>query len=280
MAVSFPPMVDAQTQFLVAVVKTPKPESRPLAHERVIIESAGLGPYETTDSGKFQFPLAKNLSVGHEATFRVESTQNKKWVILYPCDLQNGRKDSLPAVGGNPLSIIVAPWGSDQLKKFYSPGCLAEEHASQFRPRPGSGGRRASLLRNEGPPLSAGQGAPKQLGRSQPPENAHRFRVIQAAYRVHTSDGPSGSASRGSADPVEQRLDEFLARKATELGVTVEDLAKVVDAWVKSVEDPYERGLAALYEGRYAEASRYISDSITSSTGDVLKRYVPLARRV
>lgn len=63
-----------------------------------------------------------------------------------------------------------------------------------------------------------------------------------------------------------------------ELGLTVEDFTKIVDAWRVSVEDPYEKGLAAFYEGRYEDARRYISESIKSSTGDVLKRYVPLAR--
>src|SRR6476646_1989450 len=111
----------AQKESLIAVVHTPNGE--PVAHENVIIESAGLGPYETSDTGKFLFPLTKNLSVGHEAVFRVEPTKKRKWVIVYPCDLRNGRKDSLPAVGGEPVSIMVALWGSSQLKKYYQANC-------------------------------------------------------------------------------------------------------------------------------------------------------------
>lgn len=70
---------------VVAVVRS-HPEGDPVAHEMVEIESAGLGPYETSDSGKFVFPLAGNLRVGREATFRIETGKNKKWVIIKPCD--------------------------------------------------------------------------------------------------------------------------------------------------------------------------------------------------
>jgi len=76
---------------------------------------------------------------------------------------------------------------------------------------------------------------------------------------------------------VDPNRDAFLAAKAIELGIEVSDLADIMDTWNVTAEDPYERGLAALHEGRYADASRYISDSITSSSGDILKRY---ARKV
>ena len=70
----------------------------------------------------------------------------------------------------------------------------------------------------------------------------------------------------------------FLTEKANELGFSVEELKSAIAVWTNSVEDPYNKGLGALYDGQYAEASRYITaSSLSSSAADVL-RYVPLAR--
>jgi tetratricopeptide (TPR) repeat protein len=279
LAVSFAAVGDAQTPSpsLFAVVQAP--DHSVIAHEMVKIESAGLGPYETSDSGKFAFPLRANLKVGHEATFRVEPRKSKKWVIISPCDLRNGRKDSLPDVGGPPIEIFAVLWGSPELRKFYSPACIIEEKASNFRAETGLGGTRVGLLLNNELPIFAAQMELRYPGASNAQvESAYHFRVLEAAYRSHTFGGHAGSASERPSEPSNPSRDEFFARKATELGLTVEDLVEGVNAWASSVEDPYEKGLAAFYKGRYAEASRYISESIESSKRDVLKRYVPLAR--
>ena len=102
--------------------------------------------------------------------------------------------------------------------------------------------------------------------------------VLEAAYHMGVTQNPQGSSEQKPQAAVPPERSEFLARKAEELGFSVQELASAIDAWTKSVEDLYDKGLAALYEGRYAEASGYIKQSIASPTGDVLNRYVPLAR--
>lgn len=84
-------------------------------------------------------------------------------------------------------------------------------------------------------------------------------------------------AERSSGLP---RLDwrQSLAQQAGQLGFKPKQLASALNRWAKSVTDPYDRGLAALYQQRYAEASRYIAQSIASSAGSRVERYVPLAR--
>lgn len=109
-------------------------------------------PRPNSGRGKFVFPLTKDLSVGYPSTCRVEPVKRKKWVIVYPCDLRSVRKDSLPAVGGEPISIIAALWGRSQLKQEYSPGCIIEELSSEFQPITRSTGRQTSSLSVGGPP--------------------------------------------------------------------------------------------------------------------------------
>jgi uncharacterized protein YkwD len=72
--------------------------------------------------------------------------------------------------------------------------------------------------------------------------------------------------------------DQFLVEQANQLGFKPKRLVSAINRWAKSVTDPYDQGLAALYQGRYAEASRYISESITSSAGRKVEHNVPLAR--
>jgi tetratricopeptide (TPR) repeat protein len=270
--VSFATQAGTQTSSpsLVAVVRTAT-EGSAIAHAMVRIESAGLGPYETSDSGRFVFPLTVNLRVGHEATFRVDPSNNKKWVIVKPCDHYNGRVFSLPDVGGEPIEILAVPWGSPELKKLYAPGCIVEEMASRG-PEIRAGRAPSSLSRNKGLPVFAAQTESRYFKESdKQPDGAHHFRVVEAVYRAQTSRNDPGLGSNNSSS-------DFLAEKAMELGLTVEDLTGMVSEWTISVENPYEKGLAAFYEGRYADASRYITESITFAKGDVLKRYVPLAR--
>ena len=102
--------------------------------------------------------------------------------------------------------------------------------------------------------------------------------MVEAAYHIGVTQNSAGPFEQKSQEALPPERYEFLARKAEELGFSVQELASAIDAWTKSVEDLYDKGLAALYEGRYAEASAYIKKSIASTGGDVLRRYVPLAR--
>src|ERR1700739_1517426 len=266
----------AQQSSLIGVVQTPNHE--PVTHENVMIESAALGPYETSDTGRFSFPLTQNLSVGHEATFRLQPGKKNKWVIVYPCDLRNGRKDSLPALG-TPVSIVVALWGSAELKKYYPPNCIIEELASQLKPAPARPSKALGaglLLKTD--PLFIPQKEREYLPISRRFYSNAAWLKLKAVYRVPVSEGFSEPTPEDTAGSRDSGLDEFLAAKAGELGLTAKDLATMVEAWTASVGTSYEMGLAAFSRGRYAEASKYISESIRSSAGDILKEYVVLAR--
>lgn len=252
-----------------------------VAREQVEIE--GAGRYTTNDHGEFEFDLAGDLKVGGEARFHVYHVNSaikiQQWIVIRPCDNENGRTLSLPAVGSRPISIVVLPKGDQRLKSLnqdYSIlECIIEEAASEFKP----------AARAEGPNRSAVFGSDASLVAGQVPERplnespiTRRFpRLVEAFYRVRAQEKSFASSSKGLRDS--NVLDQsFLARQAAELGFTPQELADALDAWARSVEDRYQEGLAALYERRYAEASRYISESIPSPPGDFLKRYVPLAR--
>lgn len=74
--------------------------------------------------------------------------------------------------------------------------------------------------------------------------------------------------------------DEFLARKAGELGFTLEQLKVAIAKWSENVQGPYQKGLAALYERRYTEASAYVRASIASAEGDLVEKYISLGSGV
>ncbi len=111
--------------------------------------------------------------------------------------------------------------------------------------------------------------SPERLGRA-------GIQSSGSAENIYRESGYSSwDQPLGSAKP---ERDPWLARQAKELGFKPKQLTSAIDRWARSVEDPYQKGLAALYQGRYAEATRYISASIASAAGNVVERYVPLAR--
>jgi tetratricopeptide (TPR) repeat protein len=256
-----------------------------IAREQVTIE--GAGNYDTDDHGEFDFDLVQGLKTGQPATFHVyhvnPAIKVKQWIVVRPCDLKNGRKDSLPDVGPEPISIVVLPRGDARLKSLNAEysiiGCAIEELASEFKPASGSKGSNRSSVSYDGPPVLAEQVKPQPLDRSlKLRSSAGHPRVVEVVYREHfavSRSRPSSQKPRNDSDP---EKNESLARKAEELGFTTEELEEAIDVWAKAAEDLYGKGLAALYERRYAEASRLISRSIPSPPGDFLKRNVPLAR--
>ena len=90
---------------------------------------------------------------------------------------------------------------------------------------------------------------------------ASQPRFIEAAYHPLGVQQDAMPISKASSDSGGPARDEFLAKKAKELGFSVEELESAIEAWTKSVEDPYQKGLAALYNGRYSEASEDITAS-------------------
>jgi hypothetical protein len=65
--------------------------------------------------GEFDFDLVHALRIGQPATFQVHyvnlAIKVEQWIVVRPCDLKSGRKDSLPDVGRELISIVVLPRG-------------------------------------------------------------------------------------------------------------------------------------------------------------------------
>lgn len=69
--------------------------------------------------------------------------------------------------------------------------------------------------------------------------------------------------------------DESLAEEARSSGFSVDQLKSTIDEWSKNAQTPFEKGLAALYARHYAEATRFIRESVTSDT-DQVEKYIAL----
>ncbi|HEY4932936.1 MAG TPA: tetratricopeptide repeat protein [Terriglobales bacterium] len=262
-----------QTPSILGVVH--KVGGLPVSHVEVRIEGAGAA--ETKDSGEFALPMTANLHVGMAAVFHV-----KDWIILKPCELKSGRA-YLRDPSAEPMELLVLARGDPRLtsaKRDVSIiGCLLEEEASQFTPKPKSaGGPRSALPKDSDPvfPREAETIYAEAVLKS--PPTTPGYHLLQAAYRPPAPQGPSAPPTEKPSDAADAARDEFLATKAKELGLSVEELKSAINSWGKSVEDPYDKGLAAVQELRYADAARYIAASIPSPPGPYITRYVLLAR--
>ena len=260
-------LAESQTRSILGRVTTksaPVPE-----HTEVSIDRAGT--YLTTASGKFEIPLSPALKVGFPVTFQVNG-----WVVIDPCVLARGRT-YLPDPEAEPIPIEVLRPGDRGLLSDNSIGCIVKERDSQFSPRSGSASGPRSSLSGRSMPVVAELRRPisPRWSEGSDHERGHA-RLVTAKYRPNLSLDP-GPPPQERRESKQQMSDQYLADQAKQLGLTEEELATAIGRWANSVEDPYLKGLAALYERRYAEASRCISESIASSTGDTLERYVPLA---
>jgi tetratricopeptide (TPR) repeat protein len=252
-----------------------------IAREQVTIE--GAGQYMTDDHGEFEFDLAGDLRVGGEARFHVYHVNSairvQQWIVIHPCEIENGRTLSLPAVGSKPIPIRVLPKGDPRLISLIRDQsileCIIEEAASKFKPIARSRGPDRNPLTDVESSVMAEQVAYRPLYKRPITRGSPGF--VDVAYHVRPREKASVSSSEGVRNSTVLDQD-LLVKKAEELGFTPRELADALDTWTHSVEDSYEKGLAALYEGRYGEASSYISASIPSQPGEFLKRYVPLAR--
>ena len=252
-----------------------------IAREQVTIE--GAGQYMTDDHGEFEFDVAGDLKVGGEARFHVYHVNSairvQQWIVIHPCDNENGKTLSLPAVGSKPIPIRVLPKGDPRLISLIRDqsilGCIIEEAASKFKPIARSRGPGRNSLTDGESSVLAEHVPHLPLYKSPITRGSPGF--VDVVYHARRREKTSVSSSEGIRNSAV--LDqEFLVTKAEELGFTPRELADALDGWAHSVEDSYEKGLAALYEGRYQEASSYISGSIPSQPDKFLNRYMPLAR--
>jgi tetratricopeptide (TPR) repeat protein len=265
--------------------KVLRPGKTAVVGAEVRIEKGGAT--KTGNSGEFELPMPQSLRVGLASVFTVTH-----YVILSPCELQRGRT-YLRDPSMDPIELLVLPMGDSRLKaanllasakadpviRILLKCVIEEDQASEFAEKPKAGGKPRSSLPSEQQFYFPGQAEKSPIeAKLRPIPRVSRPYLISAAYYSPVSQSAPGQFPAKPQKSEDPSRDEFLAKKAKDLGLSVEELKLAMKAWDESAEDPYEKGLAALRELRYADASRYISASITSSQGDVLKKYVMLAR--
>jgi tetratricopeptide (TPR) repeat protein len=244
-----------------------------LGHVTVRIE--GAGSTSTSDSGEFTFPLSGSLKVGYPATFHVTN-----WVIVKPCELKNGRT-YLHDPAAEPIEVLVLPPHDPRLLSAAKSGslidCIIEEEASQIATKsPTTAGPRSASPTGEYSPFQ--EPATPNIIWSGMEANSGILgpHFVEAAYRPTLNQDPVAPASPKPVVAEVPNRENFLAAKAGELGISTAELKSAMGKWKTSVESLYEKGLAALDDLRYEEATRYISESLSSPDADVL-RNVPLA---
>jgi len=223
-------------------------DNRAVAQEEVLIEQ--VGSYLTSNSGEFEFPVPDPHR--HDpASIRFHV---KNWVVVKPCELQNGRAY---LEGAASFDITVYRLSDKRLLDvtqglIYIP-CVVQEMVSNFR------------LTRHPPARSKTSTVPES-----PTSRQDKTRIMSVGW------SSSFREASDDADPLGRN--EFTLKKAEEMGFSARELVSALNEWAKTPGDQYHRGLAALYEGRYPEAASLIADSIHSAGTAPVGHYVALAR--
>jgi hypothetical protein len=95
-------------------------------------------------------------------------------------------------------------------------------------------------------------------------EDPTAIRALAARINRENSSKPK------TQDPAEQRR-EALGTIAQAFGLPPEEVDKAIRAWGEKTNDPYEKGLAALYEKNYPLASQELSKSLEKRENELVK---------
>src|SRR4051794_1594434 len=85
--------------------------------------------------------------------------------------------------------------------------------------------------------------------------------IRAAAAQINKENAPRAAREQRSS---EEQGKEALATVATQFGLTPQEIDQAIRAWGERAEDPYDKGLAALYEKRYPEASAELEKSLST----------------
>lgn len=233
-------------------------DNKPLSKGRVLIE--GDGTYSLKQDGQFDFTVADP-----EIDYVIFHVLDD-WIVVKPCEAQNGR-GLLPHHGRTPIEISVVARG-DLIPhvvrcviieaNLQSPSGLSSQTHPPTIPR--------RLLERSGgsfEPVVYVNG--RKQGRELP--KLEEYPDFHWLMSTKQADSPSVDHS------------EFLKRKAGELGIPVETLSLAIDKWIKTSEGSFDKGIAALYLGQYQQAETFLSESLKSSdVKDSSTGYLLLAR--
>jgi hypothetical protein len=161
-----------------------------------------------------------------------------KWVILKPCELKNGQTYLRDPAAAPPIEIVVVLPRDPIIKSTAATesvlGCLIQEAFSELAPKSRQGaGPRSSLPRKGNSPLGMQADQKEFAWGIESDRDKSEARLVRASYHP-VSASPN---LKNSGDP---DRDEFLAKKAQALGFSVGELKSAIEAWSKSVEDPYQ----------------------------------------
>ncbi|MBV9498455.1 MAG: tetratricopeptide repeat protein [Acidobacteriaceae bacterium] len=87
-------------------------------------------------------------------------------------------------------------------------------------------------------------------------ENSDCIRA--AAAQINKASAPKGAGERNR----EEQLQEARSTISKKFGLKPEEIDQAIREWGEKTEDPYDKGLAALYEKRYPEASAEFAASL------------------
>lgn len=258
----------AQTRLIRGQVKTA--DDDPVKRAEVSIDGAVVDT--TADTGDFHVPLQPPLRPGFPVTFGVDG-----WIVVDPCSLDRGRI-YLPDPDAEAMKLKVLRPSDRRLLAGRALTCMLETKDSRL-PSPKKtvhGTPAASLLIEVRPTLADENGLPTVAPRAELDGILIPGALVRAAYHPAASAAFVRFAARPKPHDSQPAADAFLADQAKALGFKVSELSAALSAYSLSAHSPYEKGLAASYEGRYADAVRLIQQSIDSNPQEI-ERYVPLA---
>lgn len=258
----------SQTRSIQGMVTT----SDGLPVGRVSVSIDGRVIDTTGDSGGFHTPLQPPLRVGFPVVFTVTG-----WLVVDPCSGDRGR-EYLPDPDAEAIHLKVLQPGDHRLVEGTALNCLLLVRASHLPPpkKPIPGVPGASLLTANPAVLASLSGPGLPAFPAQPRDPAPpSLRLTLAAWHpphpARAMQSPAGSSGVPSQDDA-----GFLAEQAKELGLPAADINDAISRLSKTSDDPWQKGLAAIYEGRFPEAVELIRKSIDVAPAEI-DRYVPLA---
>ena len=242
----------------------------------VLVGERGKQGIETSDSGQFLLDLGDNITLGAPIVLRVTDKENKtkEWVIVDPINDGTNGKLYFPDQrirGQENIPVYVVARGDPELLKKVVIMSVLEGEASflDLKAVPAKGDDLASIG-SEGPAIA---------GLFNSPVQQYGYEVSFANFRAPAEAPPAAPATqlaspRSAAPEAGSQTTQvvavsapagFLKAKADELGFSEEQLRSAIAEFSKEAVSPYERGLAALHDRRYADASRDIRESLGSA---------------
>jgi len=222
--------------------KVLRPGKTAVVGAEVRIEKGGAT--HTGNSGEFEMPMPPSLRVGLASVFTVTN-----YVILSPCELQRGRT-YLRDPSMDPIEFLVLPLRDSRLKaanllagaktdpviRILLKCVIEEDEASEFAEKPKAGGKPRSSLPNKQQFYFPWQAEKSPIEADlRPTPHVARSYLMEVAYYPFASQSVPGPSSEKLPKPADPSRDEFLAKKAKELGLSVEELPATLGRVVNGV---------------------------------------------